>query len=240
MTNDRDNHDPGVSEAYRRLATEETPADLDERVLAMAAREARTRYGLARAWMRPVAWAATIGLSLAFVLEMSQLNNVQAPDAATPAVLDERARSEQDVMKAKDDNRIHHGIGKRQDIPTAPEPAAESVEEAVVPTAESPARLSAPAVERASVAQDLDAGKMLREAEEQAGASVSDIQPAVAAFAEKKELAQHCAAEAMATAEDWYACIETLREEGRTDDAAAEFEALLAQFPDFREPAPSR
>lgn len=68
MNTERDTH---VSEAYREIANETAPVALDEQILGAARRAARTRYGLARAWMRPVAWAATIALSFAFILEMT-------------------------------------------------------------------------------------------------------------------------------------------------------------------------
>jgi len=70
MTNDA--NESGVSRAYRDLATEKTRENLDEKILQMAAREVRPRYGLARAWTRPVAWAAVAGLSLVIVLQVNQ------------------------------------------------------------------------------------------------------------------------------------------------------------------------
>ena len=72
MTTEANNSDPRVSEAYRSSATETTPPELDETILKMAANRAPTRYGLARGWLRSLAWAATIGLSQAFKLEISQ------------------------------------------------------------------------------------------------------------------------------------------------------------------------
>ena len=75
-----------VSETYRDIATETSPANLDDKVMAMARQEARTRYGLARAWIRPVAWAATIGLSFAFILEMTYFSDDAPPiDTVMPA-----------------------------------------------------------------------------------------------------------------------------------------------------------
>ena len=82
MSNDQDKKT--VSDAYRDIATETTPAALDDKVLRMAEREAKTRYGLARSWTRPVAWAAMIGLSLAVVLEVSQTPEpIAQPDACS-------------------------------------------------------------------------------------------------------------------------------------------------------------
>jgi hypothetical protein len=78
-----------VSETYRDIAKETSPANLDDKILAMARQEARTRYGLARAWIRPVAWAATIGLSFAFILEMTYFSDDAPPmDASVPASAD--------------------------------------------------------------------------------------------------------------------------------------------------------
>jgi hypothetical protein len=74
MSNNPENRvqDQRVTDAYRALADERAPEHLNEQVLKLAA-EARTPYARARAWMRPAAWAATIGLSLAIVLELTQM-----------------------------------------------------------------------------------------------------------------------------------------------------------------------
>ncbi|MGI9232726.1 MAG: hypothetical protein ACR2RD_03765 [Woeseiaceae bacterium] len=61
-----------VSDVYRDLATERAPDHLNNRILKMAT-SGRTPYARARAWMRPAAWAATVGLSLAIVLELNQV-----------------------------------------------------------------------------------------------------------------------------------------------------------------------
>ena len=103
MTTNTD--DKRVTSAYRELANEQAPAELDAKVLAMAAREARTRYGWTRAWIRPVAWAATIALSLAFFLEISQLDEAPVlpkppPPAAKEAGDQDEAAS--DAFAAED------------------------------------------------------------------------------------------------------------------------------------------
>ena len=96
--------DKRVTDAYRDLADERAPAKLDEAILAMAASEARTRYGFTRAWIRPVAWAATIGLSLAFLLEMSQLDEAPVLPAPPPAAEEarEQDRAADDAFVAED------------------------------------------------------------------------------------------------------------------------------------------
>ena len=97
-----DDRNPEVARAYRDLATETTPTALDDKVLKLAARETRSRYGIARAWVRPVAWAATIGLSLAIVLEVTQVIPPAADQAPTEAQVLPRARrlgSAREIMR---------------------------------------------------------------------------------------------------------------------------------------------
>ncbi|MDH3821468.1 MAG: hypothetical protein OEU59_10125, partial [Gammaproteobacteria bacterium] len=84
MTTETNNSDTRVSEAYRALATETTPPELDDTILKMAASNVPTRYARVRGWLRPVAWAATIGLSLAFILEISRYQDI--PVAPAPVI----------------------------------------------------------------------------------------------------------------------------------------------------------
>lgn len=98
----REHDDIGLSETYRELATEKAPPELNRKVLATAARGGSTRYGLARAWIRPVAWAATIMLSVAVVLEVTRQEDV----TALPEDLDSGRQVEQEVQR---------DLGKRSD-----------------------------------------------------------------------------------------------------------------------------
>ncbi|MEM8817630.1 MAG: hypothetical protein AAGE85_17555, partial [Pseudomonadota bacterium] len=94
MSNDdtRSPSDNSVSDAYRAVADERVPEALDKRILTEA-RQA-TAAGKGRRWpmFRPLAWAATIGLSLALLLEYSQTGlDIAAPD---PAALERAANLE--------------------------------------------------------------------------------------------------------------------------------------------------
>jgi len=222
MTSKANDSDPRVSDVYRELATEKSPPELDATVLKMAAGDVRTRYGLARGWLRPVAWAATIGLSLAFVLEISQYTDVPA----TPELAAERL----EAAKSKDEDLASQELQKRSDVPAPAKALAPRIEGA------SPA-----AMENAALIQDFetDSASVLQEAEEQMRMHTSEARSA-ASFAEKKEWTGHCDADARASAESWYECIERLRDERLIDAARQELDALLVEFPDFREPAPNR
>lgn len=249
MTTEQNHNDPRVSEAYRDLANERTPPELERKVLSMAAAGTRSRYGLARAWIRPVAWAATIGLSLAFVLELSQFRDVAAPqtDADTVDLPEEVVIQDAAPARAKDEMRLQQETVERTDAPLAKQVSS--------PPAAAESR-SAPqqVLENTSVSDDFEADDMeiLREAEEQVRARSGSERPesaiaasavsvaGAAAFAEKKEKIEHCNDDARTTAATWYACILELRDSERTEAADQELEDLLVRFPDFQEPDASR
>lgn len=235
MTTESNDNDPRVSEAYRSFSTETTPKELDREILSMAAGSSRSRYGLARAWIRPVAWAATIGLSLAFVLEMTQVRDAQAPysnaDVAEP--LEERIANDPAPAPAQ----ISVPAAKQASSPpaaTEPMPQAE---------AELP-------MGRASVSEDFEADEMtmLRDADEQARARSGSEQASTAAnltfdaamTLEKKEKIDHCDTDVRSSAETWHACVVELRDQGLSDAADEELQSLLAEFPGFEVPDPSR
>lgn len=244
MTKEHD--DIELSETYRGLATEKAPPELDRKVLSMAAREGRTRYGITRAWIRPVAWAATIALSVAIVLEVTRYSDVTAPP------------TELESAKAKDDGDLARDLDKRSDAPTPARvnsPPAAALKSAAEPgRAEPEASSPEPAAAEESMAvQPLEESVsddfttdemiMLQEADERArmraGEARGTLSPASAslvAITEKKEQVDLCDAEAREDAEAWYACIETLREDGLADAARLELELLRKAFPDFREP----
>jgi hypothetical protein len=228
MTTDKDNK--RVSDAYRELARETTPAALDERVLAMAARESRSRYGLARAWIRPVAWAAMIGISLAFMLEITWFTDVPQGDGAPqPAAAAERARQDAEVIKARQEDSLHEAAAEQADAQAVTAPASPGSAAMSPPVAdEEPKR--ALVIEEASLPADVGQRARLQAVSERRETAVSKV-----ATPDAERL---CDSEARASAETWYACIRALRDQGLDDEAAAELEALLGAFPDFREPPP--
>jgi hypothetical protein len=79
-----------VATTYRATANETVPQHLNERVLGMAANPklaGKPSSWLASAWTKPLAWVATVGLSVAMVLEITLVSSLPEPgDAAIPAV----------------------------------------------------------------------------------------------------------------------------------------------------------
>jgi len=70
--------DPLVSRTYRESAAESTPTALDQAVLREAGQAGGSRYSRSIMWLRPMAWATTIGLCLAIVVELSDLPQLES------------------------------------------------------------------------------------------------------------------------------------------------------------------
>lgn len=114
MTDERNDAagDRVVSNRYKQLAVEKAPDRLDKNVMRMAAAAARTPYARMRTWIRPAAWAATICLSLAIVLQQTQL-----PETGLDAVNASLPNQDADIEKDR------QGI-KREDVAASTAPAS--------------------------------------------------------------------------------------------------------------------
>ncbi len=173
--------DPQVSAHYEKLANEKTPANLDRAVLREAARAVRAdnRMGSFGAWFRPVAFMATIGLSLAIILDLSD-TSIFGP------------------------------------------PADMSIE--ITP----PAPVEAP-VEPATGAAGRNRSQMtpieiMRKKKSVSAQSLTMDAPAV------------CSDEQKSAVDEWWKCIEALRQSGLAETADRELEDLRESFPDFEAP----
>ena len=226
MTTEANNNDSRVSKTYRNIATETTPPELDETILKIAAGNAPTRYGVARGWLRPLAWAATIGLSLAFILEISQYQNIPAVSDPLTEKVQQRAMSDDMAVAPGDADVVSRKLNKHTGV-SAPAKAQAARAESAAPAAigSAPKKQGFPS----------DSEGVVREIQEQVGMRASQAR-LTASPAEKRELTQHCDDDARTTAESWYACVEELKDEGMTDAATRELDALLIEFPGFREP----
>jgi hypothetical protein len=152
--------DERVTQAYRELATERAPDHLDQAVLAKARAAARPQYSRLRSWTRPLAWAATVMLSVAVVLQIDQTpgpesisfgdaasqSNKQASEAEvpateavrdassdmpSPALLDESpAAAPARSLSAATDDRDDAAVGRAAAKKATPEPALEQAQPA--------------------------------------------------------------------------------------------------------------
>lgn len=132
MSEDRNNPiaDRAVSEAYKELATERAPASLDEAVLSNAAAPARKSYAQSMLWMRPLAYAATVFLSLAIVIQVvlppGENESLPAasvsPTANAADVVDAEIAEDDDPLKrlrdqeAREESKIEEFLPLPEDV----------------------------------------------------------------------------------------------------------------------------
>lgn len=242
-----------VSQAYRDIADERTPEHLDRTILRAAAKEARPRYSRSIAWTRPMAWAATITLSVALVLEVT---DTPSPGVASFDETTSTFEVPSPEADATDDGPVD---SPEESVVPASEFAkkqSNDMRQKAAPVAEQEVSPQQPAArERAERLPDsadfrIKNEDMLQQAEELARAKVGENRqpsPAVSAETEQKFEAGRslastaafsapvadCSEDAVATPQTWLECIVALESAGR-DEAAREQRALLAEaFPDF-------
>ena len=250
--------DPLVSRTYRESASERVPDALNQAVLRQAAQNVSSRYSRAVFWMRPMAWAATIGLCLAIVIDLSSLPQPDSPMLSVPA---EGAR-----LDASD------AIAPKRSETAAPQDfeAEQPLEQRARKTIDAEGRvqlLNAPALGKteapesrpeiapgpapsSGLASDADLlqlqdSPLLEEAEElarsrenkdkesDARAFAISASPASAAAA---KMPVPCGPERQATPESWLECIVELEVAGLDELASQQRELLQEAFPDFESP----
>ncbi len=74
-----------VTRTYKAVANELAPEHLNKAVLKQAANAARPRYLRSVSWTRPMAWAATITLCVALVLEVTNAPVPEIADIVLPS-----------------------------------------------------------------------------------------------------------------------------------------------------------
>ena len=251
--------DPAVSSIYRDLARERTPASLNESILRQAARGAGHGYSHSLAWLRPMAWAATIGLSLAIVIELAEIpqadltrpgNELRDATLPDPRVEADSERLEPPASQASRSDRAAQPGGDAQPVNTLGTPSAAAIRDRKSSEAlrsqlgriERPQTTMADdkAPERQGPASDVSAFRVtgapaLEEAAAAArlrgGAEEEALEGSTNAAAGRN--ARSCGADAQDVPEAWLECIKELRESGREDEADEQQRQLLAAFPDF-------
>jgi hypothetical protein len=250
MTQERDrpeavqHGDDAVSRAYRNTAVERAPEHLNQAVLRQARAASRPGYARSVAWTRPLAWAATITLCLALVLELTRTPQIMPvdfdaqgplPDAATPQLPPAAAR--RDEVAASDLPAAKLELGSNSGEPAATADYETRERDSGGTTADAGPAAPETAM-RAFRPEDSDS---LRQAEElvrlQSSAGL-DKRPAERDAAQASgfaagSLAAGCDEKATAAPETWLECIETLESAGETAEAGRQRQLLVQAFPDF-------
>ena len=208
MSNERRERDENslVSAGYRDLARERTPASLDDMILRKARDAARPKYGRLRLWVRPLAWAATVAISLAIVLQVTQVPEPELPlaEPPQPAPKSETTKASRAERQAPAAGRLDAEVATDADafVPASVDALRE---------AEDMARMRSGSVDEAALS-------VAREA---------------AAPLEKTAEPRYCDDEARATAESWAECIERLEADGKAVEARAERLVFEHTHPDY-------
>jgi hypothetical protein len=237
-----------VTETYRELGVENAPEHLNQSVLRMASGGSPARNILFGAWMKPVAWAATIGLSLAIVLELSEVptapvqsDPVRSDSMPTAESMREEALEEAPVLNAagseKVENRARPESAPNRQLVSEDElgRSTAAFDDVEVFSREPKGKLDAVAAPAApsqpplAAMTEIPAAKelasVLPEAKKRAADLPADSQP-IASFANDL-----CNAAARLSEESWLACIENLRRAGSEEAADREYEAFILKYP---------
>ena len=269
MTNERQHPDSAaetdkvVSDTYRQLSRESAPDHLNEKVLQQAASvAARPRYSRSIMWTQPLAWAATIALCLAIVLEVTRVPTpeiVDIPEPLDTLGVEPASTLEPEPVELKTQSPVQ-ALTKQQPSALADKKSqiGRAAAKQVAPdnVAEKPRR----ELRSLDVAQDAEVDPGTAEEEVALGLDEymrdADMQPQsydmarqktasneqhalkeTAAFAMPALLAvNECADEVRADPVTWLACIADFEESGDAEAALREREALKEAFPQFEMP----
>lgn len=253
---DQDTRDELVSNTYRELGAPNTPEHLNKTILQMASDDGRrggVRNTLYLAWMKPVAWAATIGLSLAIVLELTEVptaavrldsmpsvrsvqEEFQPRDADAIDKLEDQARNlpMQGVIEDKEGRTLNAQKSKATFEQAASEPvfeeAATNELELLIPDAKSPASLMAAPTPAIDIPAEAPSAARKRSAD-QATIGAAASYSAVSLERQESDVADSCDSATRQTFESWKSCIEDLRRAGANTAADREYEALILEYP---------
>ena len=250
-----DENDPLISAEYRATATERTPPTLDAVVLKTAEAAARDSglRGFTAFWFRPLAFVATLGLSLALLLELNQslqpqpvispASEVQSvvadPAPALPGAPSENQRSadtpanKASVTQSKDPI-VETGRLKRQESTAASANDPVGNVDTSADFAEMIEASSKQIQEQHGVAEiAIEGFKQTRSDEPEQSREVAAFQASALPLVDS---ARPCTEEQLAVPEMWWQCISDLEEDGRHSEANAELDLFNQANPDFEAP----
>jgi len=242
MTNEKEpfEEDELVTETYRELGVEKAPERLNQSILRMASAGGKPSPAggiLFAAWMKPLALAATIGLSLAIVLEVSQVPTVTVQTDSVPAaemMREEAVLQDADVLeKAENRARLQSGPSRQLISEDDLGHSADTHDELEVFSREVKGKLDAVAAPMRSSQPELPATEEISAARERAADIPADSLPkaSYSLLMEQSDRADSCDATVRLSEESWQTCIENLRRSGDKEAADREYEAFILKHP---------
>lgn len=247
--NQHNESDPLVSAEYRAAATERTPPALDALVLKNAEAAAKdTAFRRFTAfWFRPLAFVATLGLSLALLLELNQspeFQPVTSPETEfgrsevptpvadpVPSMMDLTSKApgvaDSPINRAAPSQSKNTNIDADQ--PQEPEPAAASADFAEMIEASSKQMREQESVTEITT-------QSLKQSRPTARKPVGGTLALTGSAIVMEAVARSCTEEQISVATTWWQCISDLEEDGRHDEAKAELDLFNEANPDFEAP----
>jgi len=253
MNQDNDGHegmdvDPQVSAHYEKFADEKTPADLDRAVMHEARRAVRAdnRSGSFGAWFRPVAFMATVGLSLAIILDLNDAGFFSPPadisfEPVPPGPVKVPDESAADAANRNLPQMTVSEVMRQKKSAAAQSAAVDAPDNSSNDAGISKSR--AAVVNEAFTAKIKDAEQGVEKTEaavdanlqSRPGSAVQFTAPQATIATESNLVVEPvaCSNEQKSAVEEWWQCIETLRKSGLTEVADRELENLRENFPEF-------
>lgn len=222
-----------VTRTYKEVASELTPEHLNKAVMKQAADAARPRYLRSVSWTRPMAWAATVTLCVALVLEVT---NAPVPEISDVVLPSDRLEAPPPASSAAPAPKLN-----RPD-PVKAEALPEAIQEAEVPaerkrTAKMSKDLRQQVAAKPASAEgfSMKDDDMLSRAKEIATLQTGDIsesdQELGATTIAAGSAEPSCSETDVAKPDTWLLCIQKLEDTGRTTEANEQRALYNAAYP---------
>jgi hypothetical protein len=222
-----------VTRTYKEVASELTPEHLNKAVMKQAADAARPRYLRSVSWTRPMAWAATVTLCVALVLEVT---NAPVPEISDVVLPSDRLEAPPPASSAAPAPKLN-----RPD-PVKAEALPEAMQEAVAPaerkrTAKMSKDLRQQVAAKPASAEEFSMkdDDMLRRAKEIATLQTGDIsesdQKLGATTIAAGSAEPSCSETDVAKPDTWLLCIQKLEDTGRMVEANEQRAFYNAAYP---------
>ena len=231
MNQDDVRSDNAVSDAYRSLAVERTPVSLDRKVLTEARQAAAA--GKARRWpsFRPMAWAATIALSFALVLQYTQ-TGPDVPASVFDEVETHRQAVTESAAAAPDDDMRGFDDAAARLPASAPAVKSEAAKRERVKTLDTMSGPSGATDLPRTVEESEPAPSVGARADEARVRAASDVAESIVRREARGLIATSgCDASTRTDEAAWRRCIEALIAAGRDKLAEREADEFAEAFP---------
>ena len=238
--------DMAVSAAYRAAATLNSPAELDEKILRAATEDVKsnTKPAWTIGWLRPVTFLATAGLSIALLLEFSEMQVFGPPSGIdmntfplAPEFAADKDMSAQPAAAKADADRAGNVAEDNASGPAAasrPDPRSRGVDNDGANSFNQAANDAAKQIRAVDAAANATLSEMPESSllSENAGTAPAATIPDAAPEPLSIEPLQ-CTDAQRASPDEWWLCIGDLQNAGQVTQAKTELQNFRETYPSF-------